>query len=75
MTITKIVITGGPSAGKTTGLGRIRSAFGKLGYTVLFVPETATELISGGRGSVDLRLQSGLSEVPDAAAAGKGAPV
>ena len=44
----KIVVTGGPSAGKTTGLSWIQNAFAKLGYTVLFVPETATELISGG---------------------------
>ena len=48
MTIRKIVITGGPSAGKTTGLSWVQNAFTKLGYTVLFVPETATELISGG---------------------------
>lgn len=48
MTIRKIVITGGPSAGKTTGLSWIQNAFTKLGYTVLFVPETATEFISGG---------------------------
>lgn len=48
MQIHKIVITGGPSAGKTTGLSWIQNAFTKLGYTVLFVPETATELISGG---------------------------
>lgn len=46
--ITKIVITGGPSAGKTTGLSWIQNEFTKLGYTVLFVPETATELINGG---------------------------
>ena len=46
--ITKIVITGGPSAGKTTALSWIQNAFTKLGYTVLFVPETATELITGG---------------------------
>ena len=46
--ISKIVITGGPSAGKTTGLSRIQNEFTYLGYTVLFVPETATELISGG---------------------------
>ncbi len=44
----KIVITGGPSAGKTTGLSWIQNAFTKLGYVVLFVPETATELIGGG---------------------------
>lgn len=48
MAIHKIVITGGPSAGKTTGLSWVQNAFTKLGYTVLFVPETATELISNG---------------------------
>ncbi len=48
MEIRKIVITGGPSAGKTTGLSWVQNAFTKLGYKVLFVPETATELISGG---------------------------
>ncbi len=46
--IHKIVITGGPSAGKTTGLSWIQNVFTKLGYAVLFVPETATELISNG---------------------------
>ncbi len=46
--VTKIVITGGPCAGKTTGLSRIQSAFAARGYRVLFVPETATELISNG---------------------------
>ena len=46
--ITKIVITGGPCAGKTTALSWIQNAFTAKGYTVLFVPETATELISGG---------------------------
>lgn len=48
MSVHKIVLTGGPSAGKTTGLSWIQNSFTKLGYTVLFVPETATELISGG---------------------------
>ena len=48
MQITKIVITGGPCAGKTTAMSWIQSHFAKLGYTVLFVPETATELITGG---------------------------
>ena len=48
MSVTKIVITGGPCAGKTTALSWIQNAFTKQGYTVLFVPETATELISGG---------------------------
>lgn len=46
--ISKIVITGGPCAGKTTAMSWIQNAFTEKGYTVLFVPETATELISGG---------------------------
>ena len=46
--ISKIVLTGGPCAGKTTGQSWIQNAFTKLGYTVLFIPETATELINGG---------------------------
>ena len=44
----KIVITGGPCAGKTTGMSWIQNEFTKRGYKVLFVPETATELITGG---------------------------
>ena len=48
MEMKKIVITGGPCAGKSTALSWIQNAFTKLGYTVLFVPETATELITGG---------------------------
>ncbi len=46
--INKIVLTGGPCAGKTTALNWISNYFSKRGYTVLFVPETATELISNG---------------------------
>ena len=48
MDITKIVITGGPCAGKTTALSWIQNAFAESEYDVLFVPETATELIGGG---------------------------
>ena len=48
MHIEKIVITGGPCAGKSTALSWIQNAFTEKGYRVLFVPETATELISGG---------------------------
>ena len=48
MNISKIVITGGPCAGKSTAMSWIQNAFVQAGYTVLFVPETATELISGG---------------------------
>lgn len=46
--ITKIVITGGPCAGKTTAMEHIKKAFSEMGYKVLFIAETATELISGG---------------------------
>ncbi len=48
MNITKIVITGGPCAGKTTAMSWIQNAFTQKGYRVLFVAETATELITGG---------------------------
>ncbi|MBQ7466624.1 MAG: helix-turn-helix domain-containing protein, partial [Clostridia bacterium] len=46
--ITKICITGGPCSGKSTALSWIQTEFRKKGYHVLFVPETATELILGG---------------------------
>ena len=46
--ISKIVITGGPCAGKSTAMSWIRNAFSQRGYSVLIVPETATELITGG---------------------------
>ncbi|MDD6236438.1 MAG: AAA family ATPase, partial [Clostridiales bacterium] len=48
MEISKIVITGGPCAGKSTAMSWVQNAFTQMGYTVLFVPETATELITGG---------------------------
>lgn len=48
MEITKIVITGGPCGGKSTAMSWIQKAFSQMGYTVLFVPETATELITAG---------------------------
>ena len=46
MEMTRIVITGGPCAGKSTAMSWIQNTFTQMGYTVLFVPETATELIS-----------------------------
>ncbi len=48
MEVSKIVITGGPCAGKSTAMSWVQNAFTQMGYTVLFVPETATELITGG---------------------------
>jgi CYTH domain-containing protein/DNA-binding XRE family transcriptional regulator len=47
-TVTKIVVTGGPCAGKTTALSHIQTFFTKKGYHVIIVPETAAELIMGG---------------------------
>jgi CYTH domain-containing protein/thymidylate kinase len=46
--IVKIVVTGGPCGGKSTGLSRIEKHFSGLGYYVMFVNETATEMIIGG---------------------------
>ncbi len=46
--VSKIVLTGGPCAGKTTALTWINNYFSQRGYSVIFVPETATELISNG---------------------------
>lgn len=46
--ISKVVITGGPCAGKSTAMSWIQNTFIQKGYRVLFVPETATELITGG---------------------------
>jgi len=40
--ITKIVLTGGPCAGKTTALSRIIEKFTDKGYLVLALPEAAT---------------------------------
>ncbi len=48
MEIKKIVLTGGPCAGKSEAAKLIKETFSAKGVTVLFVPETATELISGG---------------------------
>ena len=44
----KIVITGGPCAGKTTALKCIREDLERAGFGVVAVPETATELICSG---------------------------
>ena len=48
MKIEKIVITGGPCAGKTTAIKQIQKVFTERGYYVVLVRETATELIKGG---------------------------
>lgn len=44
-----IVLSGGPSSGKTTSISKIESELsGKLGMHCLICPETATELIANG---------------------------
>ena len=46
--ITKIVITGGPCAGKTTALNLLQEIFDNKGYNVFFINESASELITSG---------------------------
>ena len=46
--IKKIVLTGGPCAGKTTALSWTVSNFEKLGWKVIVVNEVATQLIMSG---------------------------
>lgn len=46
--IYKIAITGGPCSGKSTAMSWLQREFTQKGYFVLFVPESATELILGG---------------------------
>lgn len=46
--ITKIVLTGGPCAGKTTTNERIEEFYTKLGYAVFTLPEAATLFINAG---------------------------
>lgn len=48
--VKRVVLTGGPCAGKTTALARLSDWFGKLGWRVLCVPESATMLLQGGAG-------------------------
>lgn len=46
--ISKIVLTGGPCAGKTTALARIVEHFAGMGYHVYTVPEAATLFAGAG---------------------------
>lgn len=48
MKANKIVITGGPCAGKTTALKSVKKTLEKEGYKVLIIAETASELMQGG---------------------------
>lgn len=46
--ITKIVLTGGPCAGKTTTNERVEEFFSKVGYAVFTLPEAPTLFIKAG---------------------------
>ncbi|XP_058805372.1 TRPL translocation defect protein 14 isoform X2 [Phymastichus coffea] len=53
----KLVLTGGPCGGKTTGQTRLCTFFENLGWKVFRVPETATVLLSGGIKFSDLNAE------------------
>ena len=44
----RLVLTGGPCAGKTTALARLSTFFENIGWKVYRVPEAANILLSGG---------------------------
>ena len=46
--ITRICLTGGPCAGKTTALVELQVVLNQMGFRVLQVPEAATILMKGG---------------------------
>ena len=46
--IKRIVLTGGPCAGKTTALVRVTEYFSNLGYKVFTVPEVPTMITQSG---------------------------
>ncbi len=46
--ITKVVLTGGPCAGKTTALARIKDHFSGLGFQVFVLPEVPTMFAQAG---------------------------
>ena len=46
--IRNVVLTGGPCAGKTSAIAAIDKEFSARGWTVMVVPETATDFISSG---------------------------
>ena len=59
--IKKIVLTGGPCAGKTTAMVRIIEHFTSLGFKVFTIPEIPTIFSQAGMNY----LQSGGNELPD----------
>jgi len=57
----KLVLTGGPCAGKTTGQNRVSDFFENLGWKVFRVPETANILLGGGVKFAELTPQDALA--------------
>ena len=49
----ELVLTGGPSAGKTSTLAYLREELSERGVRVIFRPEVATMLIQGGITDID----------------------
>lgn len=56
----KLVLTGGPCGGKSTGQARLSTFFENLGWKVFRVPETASVLLSGGVKFSDLTEEDSL---------------
>lgn len=46
--VTRILLTGGPCAGKTTSLAKMQLTFDNKGFSVYCVPEAATLMMKGG---------------------------
>lgn len=57
--IYKLVLTGGPCSGKTTGQARLSTFFENLGWKVYRVPETASVLFGGGIRFPDMTKEEG----------------
>jgi len=54
----RLVLTGGPCGGKTTGQSRLATFFENIGWKVYRVPETANVLLSGGVNFAELSVQA-----------------
>ena len=48
MLVSKICLTGGPCAGKTTALSKIDNELTNMGYKVFIIDEVATRIINEG---------------------------
>lgn len=59
--ILKIVLTGGPCAGKSTAAERMKNELAKAGYRIFVVPEAATLMFKGGSLLEDIKGAKGLN--------------